>query len=116
MTPRLPGEAEPDEPNTEVEPVEPGWSIEAFASSVLRQIRRLVVAVVGMSVLLVGLIMTITPGPAFVVIPLGLAILALEFAWAGRLLRRVRERASQAGDDFRRRFGSGKARGPGEEP
>lgn len=41
--------------------------------------RRIVIGVVGASVLLLGIIMLVTPGPAFVVIPLGLAILAIEF-------------------------------------
>lgn len=56
----------------------------------VRHARRLIVAVVGVTVLLFGLALVILPGPAFVVIPLGLAILAAEFAWARSLLRRVR--------------------------
>lgn len=40
----------------------------------------------GFAVLLTGLAMTVLPGPAIVVIPLGLAMLSLEFAWAERLL------------------------------
>lgn len=49
--------------------------------------RRVVVFVIGMSVLLIGIAMIVLPGPAFVVIPLGLAILATEFVWARRWLR-----------------------------
>jgi len=48
-------------------------------------------ATVNGTVLLVGVVMIVTPGPAVVMIPLGLAILAIEFAWARRLLKRVRE-------------------------
>jgi tellurite resistance protein TerC len=48
----------------------------------LRQIKRIVVAVIGGTVILVGLALLVLPGPAFVVIPMGLAILATEFAWA----------------------------------
>jgi hypothetical protein len=40
----------------------------------------------GFLVLLTGLAMTVLPGPAVVVIPLGLAMLSLEFVWAERLL------------------------------
>jgi len=58
---------------------------------VLRHARRVVVAVIGGTVLLVGIALIVLPGPAFVVIPLGLAILATEFVWARRLLRRVKE-------------------------
>ena len=56
----------------------------------VRHARRLIVAVVGVTVLLFGLALVVLPGPALVVIPLGLAILAAEFAWARSLLRRVR--------------------------
>lgn len=57
---------------------------------VLKQARRLIVLVIGASVLLLGLILIVTPGPAFVVVPVGLAILGLEFVWARRLMRRVK--------------------------
>lgn len=40
----------------------------------------------GFAVLLTGIAMTVLPGPAVVVIPLGLAMLSLEFVWAERLL------------------------------
>jgi uncharacterized protein (TIGR02611 family) len=42
--------------------------------------------VAGAVIALGGLAMLVLPGPAFLVIPIGLAILSLEFAWAGRLL------------------------------
>lgn len=67
-----------------------------------RVARRLVIGLVGISVIIVGLILVITPGPAFVVIPIGLAILAIEFAWARRLLRLFRVRARQMARDQRR--------------
>jgi tellurite resistance protein TerC len=56
----------------------------------LRQAWRLIVIVVGFTVLLVGIALLVLPGPAFVVIPIGLAILATEFVWARTLLRRIR--------------------------
>ena len=57
--------------------------------------RRIVVAVVGTTVLLLGVVMIVMPGPAFVVIPLGLAILSIEFAWARNWLRKVRATISE---------------------
>lgn len=57
--------------------------------------RRIVVAIVGGTVLLVGVAMIVLPGPATLVIPAGLAILAIEFAWARRWLRRVKLQARQ---------------------
>ena len=52
--------------------------------------------IVGMLVLLGGLIMLVTPGPAFVLIPIGLAMLSLEFVWAERLLEKSLEQAQIA--------------------
>lgn len=63
---------------------------------VYRLLRKLVVAAVGGSVVLVGAVMLLTPGPAFLVIPAGLAILATEFVWAQRLLERARKQAMDA--------------------
>ena len=51
-------------------------------------VRKLIVAVIGGTVVLFGLVLIILPGPAVVVVPLGLALLATEFAWARRLIRR----------------------------
>lgn len=56
--------------------------------------RRIVVGMVGVTVLLIGLVMVVTPGPAIVVIPIGLAILSIEFAWARIWLKRLREAIS----------------------
>jgi tellurite resistance protein TerC len=56
--------------------------------------RRIVIAVVGATVVLLGIVMIVTPGPALVVIPVGLAILAIEFTWARRWLKRLRETIS----------------------
>ena len=57
---------------------------------------KIVVGVVGTTVALVGLVMIVTPGPAFVLIPLGLAILATEFAFARRWLDWARDKATEA--------------------
>jgi len=56
----------------------------------LHAARKIVVAVVGGTVVLVGIAMVVLPGPAFLVIPLGLAILAREFLWARRWVQRAR--------------------------
>src|SRR5213080_580617 len=57
-------------------------------------IKRVIVSVVGATVLLIGIALLVLPGPAFVVIPLGLAILATEYAWARRWLKKARRIAS----------------------
>ena len=63
------------------------------ASSAYRVARRVTVFVIGSTVLLVGIVLLVTPGPAFIVIPAGLGILAIEFAWARRWLHRARDMA-----------------------
>ncbi|MBI5739676.1 MAG: PGPGW domain-containing protein [Nitrospirae bacterium] len=62
--------------------------------STLQQAKRLVKIVVGFTILLIGLAMVILPGPATVAIPVGLAILATEFVWARKLLKRFKDGAS----------------------
>jgi len=56
--------------------------------------RRIVVGLVGLTVLLIGVVMIVTPGPALIVIPVGLAILSIEFAWARVWLKHLRESIS----------------------
>jgi hypothetical protein len=68
-------------------------------------LRKLIVAVIGITILLLGVVMVVLPGPAFIVIPVGLAILATEFAWARRAVRRARVMIAKA-----RGRESGKAR------
>jgi tellurite resistance protein TerC len=67
-----------------------------LAQQAYRTARKVVVAVLGVSLLLVGVAMIVLPGPAFLVIPMGLAVLSLEFAWARRWLRRARAYARRA--------------------
>jgi uncharacterized protein (TIGR02611 family) len=62
----------------------------------LHLVWRLIWATAGFLVLLVGLAMLVLPGPALLVIPIGLAILALEFSWAENLL----ERGVESGMNF----------------
>ena len=68
-----------------------------ITESFLRQARRVVVTVIGFTVLLIGVALLVLPGPAFIVIPAGLAILAVEFAWARRWLQRIKQVAEQGG-------------------
>jgi uncharacterized protein (TIGR02611 family) len=57
---------------------------------------RILYIVVGFTLLLAGVAMLVLPGPAFVVIPIGLALLSLEFAWAENLLERAIEQGEVA--------------------
>jgi uncharacterized protein (TIGR02611 family) len=58
--------------------------------------KRIAVTVVGFVVLIAGVVMMVTPGPGIVVILIGLAILATEWAWAERALDRAKETGSGA--------------------
>ena len=55
-----------------------------------KALRRGVVGVIGGTIVLTGIALLVLPGPAFIVIPLGLLVLGSEFAWARRLLRQAR--------------------------
>lgn len=63
-----------------------------FVLKTLAQAKRFIIIVIGSTVLAAGIAMIVLPGPAVVVIPIGLAILATEFVWARRLLVSVKER------------------------
>ena len=69
---------------------ENGWN--GVIPAALRQVWRLIILVVGVTIVAIGVAMIVLPGPAIVVIPAGLAILASEFVWARRLLDRVRHK------------------------
>ena len=56
----------------------------------IQKAKRLVKVIVGFTLLLFGVVMLVTPGPGWVAIGLGLALLAAEFVWARRLLNRLK--------------------------
>jgi hypothetical protein len=85
-------------PSTDVKPPQ-GTEVPATPDNgnvLFRQIRRVLVFIFGISVLIVGIVMIVAPGPAVVVIPLGLAILATEFVWAQRVLHRLKQGLADA--------------------
>jgi uncharacterized protein (TIGR02611 family) len=88
-----------------------GFVMMAATPPMLRLARKVAVAIAGGCVVLVGILLVMVPfpGPALVVIPLGLALLATEFSWAGRLLESVKERAA-SGMKWGRRLLSGRCR------
>ena len=52
------------------------------------RLRKTIVAVIGGTIVLFGILLIVLPGPAVIVVPLGLAVLATEFAWARAVLKR----------------------------
>ncbi|MFA7406164.1 MAG: PGPGW domain-containing protein [Pelobacteraceae bacterium] len=63
-----------------------------YVFKTLAQAKRLVVSVIGFTILAAGIAMIVLPGPAIIVIPIGLALLATEFIWARKLLVKVKDR------------------------
>jgi tellurite resistance protein TerC len=66
--------------------------VKHFVFRTLAQAKRVIVMVIGFTILAAGIAMIVLPGPAVVVIPIGLAVLATEFIWAKKLLEVVKER------------------------
>ena len=58
----------------------------------IRGIRKLIVGVIGFTILFIGIILIFIPGPALIVIPIGLGILATEFLWARNLLTKFKDK------------------------
>ncbi|RJP80215.1 MAG: hypothetical protein C4524_03995 [Candidatus Zixiibacteriota bacterium] len=66
-------------------------------------IRKVVIFVIGSTVVLFGVALLVLPGPAFIVIPAGLAILATEFLWARKILHGMKNQASRVAGSFWKR-------------
>jgi uncharacterized protein (TIGR02611 family) len=62
----------------------------------IKVVKRVIVSIIGATVLLIGIALLVLPGPAFIVIPIGLGILATEYAWARRWLKKARQIAIDA--------------------
>ena len=60
-----------------------------------RKAKKIWIATLGGLVLLAGVAMLILPGPAFIVIPAGIAILATEFHWAQRIKERFQDKFAE---------------------
>jgi uncharacterized protein (TIGR02611 family) len=64
----------------------------------LQQTKRFLKILFGFTLLVLGVVMLITPGPGWLVIALGLGVLAAEFVWARRLLDRLKEQGERLKD------------------
>lgn len=72
-------------------------------ATTLKHARRIAVAVLGVSIIFIGVAMIILPGPAIVVIPIGLGVLSTEFVWARSLLHSIKDRLPAS---FKKGWGS----------
>jgi len=64
----------------------------------LQQAKRLLKILFGFTLLALGIVMIVTPGPGWLTIFLALGILAAEFVWARRLLNHLKEQGSRLRD------------------
>lgn len=55
----------------------------------MRHLKKILVLIIGGTILLLGIVFIVLPGPALLLIPLGLGILAIEFSWAKRFLKKA---------------------------
>ena len=76
-----------------------------FATQAMRHAKRVVVVVIGTTLLALGLLLIVTPGPGVVVLGLGLGVLGVEFAWARHWLATAREQFSRGRERLRGRRG-----------
>ncbi|MEW6195985.1 MAG: PGPGW domain-containing protein [Bacteroidota bacterium] len=60
----------------------------------LKQLKKIIIGIIGGSILIAGIFMIVLPGPAFIIIPLGLSILATEFIWAKKLTDKFKDKIS----------------------
>lgn len=60
-----------------------------------KKIKRIIISIIGFTILFIGIMLLVLPGPAFIVIPIGLAVLATEFAWAKKILDKVKEKLTK---------------------
>ena len=68
-----------------------------------RAARRIAIAIMGTTVVLLGVAMLVLPGPGILTIILGLMLLGVEFAFARRWVKRIQEKTGQAVDYARAR-------------
>ncbi len=64
-------------------------------NSIIRHTKRVIITVMGTTIIVAGVVMLVFPGPGWLVIIAGLAILATEYVWAKRLLEKAKEQAAK---------------------
>ena len=70
--------------------------VKAVVHFIQRSGKRVAVTIAGFAVLLAGIALLVLPGPGWLLIFVGLTILATEYVWARRLLNAAKRKAEQA--------------------
>ena len=66
-----------------------------------QQTKRYLKILFGFTLLALGMVMIVTPGPGWITMMLALGVLAAEFVWARRLLDRMKEQGLRLRDSVR---------------
>jgi tellurite resistance protein TerC/cation:H+ antiporter len=64
----------------------------------VQQAKRFLKTLFGFTLLVLGIVMLVTPGPGWLVIALALGVLAAEFVWARQLLDHLKEQGDRLKD------------------
>jgi len=75
----------------------------AWMLRTLGQAKKLIIIVTGFTILMIGIAMIVLPGPAIIVVPLGLGILSTEFVWAAMLLKKIKgkfQKTKEGGNSY----------------
>ena len=73
---------------------------EHFAITTLKQAKRIIIVIIGFTIVLLGTAMLVLPGPGIITIFFGLAVLGTEFVWAKNLLKRFKDGANSIKNSF----------------
>lgn len=71
----------------------------------MQQAKRYLKIIAGFTLLILGIVMIVTPGPGWLTILLALGVLAAEFVWARRLLDRIKEQGVRIRETVLQRTG-----------
>jgi uncharacterized protein (TIGR02611 family) len=71
----------------------------------MQQAKRYLKIIAGFTLLILGIVMIVTPGPGWLTILLALGVLAAEFVWARRLLDRIKEQGMRIRETVLQRTG-----------
>ena len=67
----------------------------------INQIKKIIILILGITILLIGVIFLITPGPGIFIILLGMIILAAEFLWARKILKKMKSNLNASLSKFK---------------
>jgi tellurite resistance protein TerC len=56
----------------------------------MKQVKTIITAIAGLTVVFIGVALLVLPGPGLLLIAAGIGILALEFVWAKNLINKIK--------------------------